>query len=503
MTDEFILLPREGLVARDAATANILAALPRAVSTGPSVSASLSQHGGGALEILDTAMETGPKLVRMAAEDAEVINRTSTAMRVVPVVTYTLPDVRPERMHPRIATTPAGIHPLAGTAFTVTCSEAGTNAPIAGADVIAFDNFAQLTGDQGKTDATGSVSLTIQGNTIDRLYVYTAETHWGAFRRNVPVVGGANIQLSIDPVSLTFVDAVRHYYGASRFVPATGVVVGVVDTGVGPHGDLNLLGGANTVTGEPATAIDDWYGHGTHVAGLIGSNGTPPSGLRGVSPGVGVRAYRVFGQGAEGATNYAILKALIRAALDQCDIVNLSLGGGPADTVVEEAIADARSQGMLVVVAAGNDGRKPVSYPAAYPGATAVSALGRDGTFPVGSVHDGDRQRPPNATDPAEFMASFSNVGSQIAVTAPGVGVLSTLPNNRHGPMSGTSMAAPVAAGAAASLLSQNAATFGLPRNAARSQAIQNLLYMTSAKRTFTPNGPIYEGFGLPDPAVV
>jgi subtilisin family serine protease len=291
---------------------------------------------------------------------------------------------------------------------------------------------------------------------------------------------------------------VRFYYGNSRFDPATGVTVGVIDTGVGPHHDLNVVSGRNTVTGEPAAAWQDWFEHGTHVSGLIGASGTPPNGLRGMAPGVPIRAYRVFGKNAQGATNYAILKAMIFAATDGCDIINLSLGGGPNEPIVEEAISDARDQGMLVMVAAGNDGRQPVNYPAAYAGSTAVSALGREGTYPVGSVASAEALRPPNSTvDAAEFIAEFSNIGSRVALTAPGVGVLSTLPNNAYGPMSGTSMAAPVAAGAAACLLSRDPAVFALARDRARSDAIEKLLQSHGAKRGF---GLVFEGYGLPDP---
>ena len=73
---------------------------------------------------------------------------------------------------------------------------------------------------------------------------------------------------------------------------------------------------------------------------------------------------------------------MILAGEDRCDVINLSVGGGPHDVIVEESIQDARDQGMLVVIAAGNDGRKAVSYPAAYSGATAVSALGHESGFP-------------------------------------------------------------------------------------------------------------------------
>src|SRR5262249_38715225 len=149
-------------------------------------------------------------------------------------------------------------------------------------------------------------------------------------------------------------------------------------TGCGPHADLNIVGARNTVTGELASETRDGGHHGTHVAGLVGARGVAVNGIRGVAPGVNLRSYRVFGAGANGASNYAILKAMIFAAMDQCDIINLSLGGGPANDIVKEAIEDAANQGMLVIIAAGNNYRSPVSYPAAYPLTTPVSAMGRE-----------------------------------------------------------------------------------------------------------------------------
>jgi subtilisin len=192
---------------------------------------------------------------------------------------------------------------------------------------------------------------------------------------------------------------------------------------------------------------------------------------------------------------------MIFAAADDCDIINLSLGGGPHDFIVEESINDARNQGMLVVIAAGNDDRRPVNYPAAYAGATAVSAMGREGTFPAGSLEEADVLRPPYATqDPTEFIAAFSNIGPQIAVTGLGVGALSTLPNNLYGPLSGTSMASPVVTGAAASMLSQNSMIHNMARNRARSDAIERMLQTQCVRRGF---GSVCEGYGLPSPAVV
>jgi subtilisin len=199
-------------------------------------------------------------------------------------------------------------------------------------------------------------------------------------------------------------------------------------------------------------------------------------------------------------TNYPVIHALLQAQSDRCDILNLSLettGERRRDEALEEAIADARDHGMIVVVAAGNDNRDAVDYPAAYPGATAVSAMGREGTFPRRALEEMTVSPPKGHKDPKEFIASFSNVGEQISVTALGVGVLSTLPGNDWGSCSGTSMAAPVVAGAAACLLSRNPAIYNMARNSARSDAIEQLLIANCVRRGF---GPTFEGHGMPDP---
>jgi subtilisin len=355
-------------------------------------------------------------------------------------------------------------------------------------------------GVQGTTDANGEVHLNLSASTIDRLYVYAPAGYWGAYRSRLAV--NSPIPIDLMPVDLAYQDCLRFYYGATNFDGTVGVKVGIIDSGVGPHTDLNINTGdsRNTVTGEPASDFEDGGSHGTHVAGIVGSNGAPGTGLRGMAPGVEMVALRVF-PAHGGASNYAILKAMIYAADAGCDIINLSLGGGPPDPIVREAIDDARDQGMLVVAAAGNGGRKPVSFPAAYNRVIAVSAMGREGTFPQDSLDEADVLRPPTSTvDADEFIAAFSNIGIEINCTGPGVGVLSTLPNNAFGPMSGTSMASPAVAGAAACLLSQNSQIHSMPRGDQRADAIWNLLVHNCSRRGF---GAQFEGAGLPDPAVV
>ena len=474
----YILLPRRGVVARQGGAAEVaLASLPVVASTGPAVTAVLA--GGVPVRIFDTTRENGPKLVEIDDDAARDLNATQGPVRALPLVVYRRPEpvgLAFEGSADGLTATypvpgPGGVPlavPAAGGAvqLTVTVTDANTGQPVPGVVAAAILN-GQVS--RATTDAGGVAVIGVSAAGSAALHCIPPVTagYWGAYRASVAVPGP--IAVSLTPVDLTFIDAVRFYYGNSRFNPGTGVVVGVLDTGVGPHLDLNVAGGRNTVTGEPATDFQDGHYHGTHVAGLVGASG----GLRGLAPGIPVRSYRVFAQGGAGATNYAILKAMILAGIDGCDIINLSLGGGPYDTVVDEAIEDARHQGMLVVIAAGNDHRQVVSYPAAYRAATAVSALERETTFPPGSSPEANVLRPPHSTgDPLEFLADFSNVGPQIAITGPGVGVLSTLPNNHYGPLSGTSMAAPVVAGAAACLLSQNPLIHQMTRYAQRSAAI-------------------------------
>ncbi|HEX4612028.1 MAG TPA: S8 family serine peptidase, partial [Urbifossiella sp.] len=156
---------------------------------------------------------------------------------------------------------------------------------------------------------------------------------------------------------------------------------------------------------------------------------------------------------------------------------------------------EANAAGTVVVVAAGNDGRKPVSYPAMDDLAVAVSAVGRKGTFPAGSAESGDVAAP-FGTDPKNFLAAFSNVGDALDVAGAGVGVVSTVPGGGHAPMSGTSMACPAVTGVTARLLANAPAVLNMPRDANRANAIKALLFAQAKPLGF---GITNEGKGLPE----
>jgi subtilisin len=285
----------------------------------------------------------------------------------------------------------------------------------------------------------------------------------------------------------------RFFYGGSPDNAGQGVKVGVIDTGISAEPDLHIDGGFNAVKGEDPTDFgDNGEGHGTHVAGIIAARGKPPAGIRGLAPAVTLRSYRVFGKGEKSASNFDILKALDHAVQDGCDLVNMSLGGGTLDDATHEAITHARANGTLVIAAAGNDDRSPVSSPASDPLAIAVSALGRKGTFPPKSVETGDVQSP-FGTDKKNYIASFSNIGPEIDLTGPGDGIISTFPGG-YAVLDGTSMACPAVTGAAAKLIATRPDILSMSRKQARSDEMTKAVFQKANVLGF---GPAFEGQGL------
>jgi subtilisin family serine protease len=205
--------------------------------------------------------------------------------------------------------------------------------------------------------------------------------------------------------------------------------VAVLDSGIDlQHPDLKAAyaGGFNTYFGdknapnETADPVDD-VGHGTHVSGTIAATDND-LGVIGVAPGVHLYMVRVLTNGSGAISkiitgvNWVVQQ---KAAKGGDWIISMSLGGCQPSQTFANAISNAINNGILVVAAAGNhDATQPdtctgadsdnsyhVSYPAAYPGVIAVAAV-----------------------DSAQAVADFSNFGPEVAVSAPGVTVLSTVP---------------------------------------------------------------------------
>jgi subtilisin family serine protease len=486
--NQFILLPMEGIRASlpgaGAAAGRFLSRL--AVEPGRARPFRMSLASGAELRLLDSVSEYGAKLVEIAPGALSALRARQPGLRLVPL-SFFRPAVAPRL---RAET---GVAAKTAVKVRLRIVSRKDGAPVAGALVVAFTDFERRIGAQGWTNAKGEVRLALGSASpkLKRLYVYADKGFWSALRKNLTV--SSDTRITLVPLWLDYVDCLRHFYGGAYSEAGEGVKVGVVDTGIAEHPDLEVDGGENTVVGEDKEEFgDNGNGHGTHVAGIIAAHGRPPEGIGGLAPAVALRSYRVFAEGSEEASNSSVTKAIDRAVEHGCDLINLSLGGGPADEAVQSAIQHAVSQGSLVIAAAGNDRRQPVNFPASYSLCLAVSAMGRKGTFPSGTTQTAEVASPYGA-DKNNFVAAFSNIGPEIDLTAPGLGIVSTYPAG-YAVLDGTSMACPAVVGAAAAILSAQPELLGMPRGSARSEAMARAVL---ERARILGMGSLYEGQGL------
>lgn len=236
-----------------------------------------------------------------------------------------------------------------------------------------------------------------------------------------------------------------------------GVKVGIIDTGIDyTHPDLvDRYAGGYDFYNNDSDPFDD-RGHGTHVAGTIAAsyNGV---GVVGVAPEAQLYALKVFGSTGSGSFSDVV------AAVEWCmkngiQVTNNSYGA-PSDPgkTVKAVFDKAASAGIINVASAGNDGSgtDTVEYPAKFSSVIAVSA-----------------------TDSNDNLASYSSTGPNIELAAPGSSIYSTLPGGGYGYKSGTSMASPHVAGAAAVLYGMG--TADLNGDGLISDDIRNLLEVSA-----------------------
>lgn len=257
---------------------------------------------------------------------------------------------------------------------------------------------------------------------------------------------------------------------AKKEAPGKGTVVAVIDTGVDyTHKDLadNIWVNEGEIPGngidddgngyvDDVHGVDfvegdsdpmDEHGHGTHVAGIIAMTPGNGGGV-GVAYGAKIMCVRA-GQANGSFASTDIAKAIKYAADNGADVINMSFGGTGRSYLVESALQDAFPSCVLVA-AAGNDGLPTTD-------AKQAGYLFTEDIYPAGYKYVIGVM----ATDNNKSLAYFSNwdfkegSGCEYEMAAPGVGIYSTLPGNRYACWSGTSMATPNVAAAAAILRSK------------------------------------------------
>lgn len=214
------------------------------------------------------------------------------------------------------------------------------------------------------------------------------------------------------------------------------VKVAVIDSGIRrTHEDFTpsrILTGHDYVSND--SDPNDSCGHGTHVSGTVAATTGNGAGVAGLSqatilPLKGLDAVGgLLSVQCTGSTA-AIAQAIVDAADQGANIISMSIGGG-SSTTLANAVTYAWNKGVVLVAAAGNDGASnSIDYPGAYPEVIAVAAL-----------------------DSTKTKASYSDMGPQLDIAAPGSDVISTSnsADNGYTTMSGTSMATPHVSGALA-----------------------------------------------------
>lgn len=211
------------------------------------------------------------------------------------------------------------------------------------------------------------------------------------------------------------------------------VIIAVLDTGVQlDHPDLvdKLITGYN-VEDSTSNANDD-FGHGTHVAGIIGATVNNEEGVAGVSWYNKLMPVKVLNSSGSGST-YSVAQGIIWATDNGAKVINMSLGNYASADFLHEAIKYAYERDVVLIAASGNDNTARPGYPAAYPEVFAVGA--------TTNTHE---------------RAAFSNYGDYIDVVAPGDAIASTYIGGQYAALSGTSMASPHVAALAGLIRSIN-----------------------------------------------
>ena len=265
---------------------------------------------------------------------------------------------------------------------------------------------------------------------------------------------------------------------------SSGFSVAIVDSGIAPHADLPLsrIRAYKDFVSGGHLPIDN-CGHGTHVAGIVAGSGAQSDGLyAGIAPGVDIVALRVLGDTCSGNTS-DVIDALEWIARNhqtyKIKVVNISLGHAVLESIFTDPLVQAverlSRKGIAVVTAAGNQGSLTatgdpgyggVGVPCNAPSAICVGSLDTQGTPDLSDdrVSDSSSRGPtrfdllvkPDLIAPGVNIVSLAARGSHLFTAYPHLRVPGTNGRPEYFTLSGTSMASPVVAGAAALLLREN-----------------------------------------------
>jgi len=376
--------------------------------------------------------------------------------------------------------------------------------PLAGVGVsLAGDGFPQ----EARTDKRGEVTVplvALAGRRARALFVSAPHGYWDRYVTD-PELSDTDVNVvrlkALEETIGGFPDQYRHGWGERQMgldrlpdaLCGSGVKIAIVDSGVDTTHPLlrHIRHGVDlTNRSDPHGWGHDIIGHGSHAAGIIAARDESGKAMRGFAPEAEIHVLKLF----PGGQCSNLLEALDYCLELDIDIVNLNLACPERSQAVEQKLEEAALQGIACIVAAGNCGG-PVRYPASSPYALAVGAVGQLNEFPEDTYDATTVVRTLVAPD-GTFSPSWTCSGPEIAMCAPGVAVLSTVPGG-FGPQSGTAVAAAHVTGLAALLLAHHPAFQG-PLRIRNPQRVAALFGMVRRMCVPYPFGPERAGAGLP-----
>ena len=261
----------------------------------------------------------------------------------------------------------------------------------------------------------------------------------------------------------------------NKGITGKGIKIAIIDTGCSNHSDLNknIIGGKNFTTEDNRNELiyNDYCGHGTHVAGIIGANGK----MKGVAPNASLLILKVLEKNGNGNME-SLVNAVNYAISQRVDIINMSLGCKADITELQDAIKLAIDKGIVVVSASGNEGdgnanTNEIDYPSGYEQVISVGAM-----------------------DNRRLATTFSNSNCYVDILAPGVNIISTAIDNSYVLMDGTSMACPHISGAIALLKEWGKTEFGRNLSVMElyAQLIKNTIELNNVDRKIQGNGMVF-----------
>jgi hypothetical protein len=399
---------------------------------------------------------------------------------------------------------PRGLLPLSPSTAELALRIIGErDQPLARAGIIVYGPGFPI---QAISDESGTVRVNLFGGGPDQvraIYVKPKANHWERLIVAPELNRSGVTTIKVQPLSETLgnlaserlVPWSQRLMGLDQTVTldGAGIRIGIIDSGCdNTQSSLRHVTRGRDFTGRAgakrndAEWTDDALGYGTHSAGiLVAASGA--QGIAGAAPRAELHALKVFPDGR--------LSDLL-AALDECaerelDLVSLNVGYSEPSELLDQKLRELRRKGVACIAPAGAE-----PFPAMLPSVLAVGAIGKLREFPPDTCH-AEASIPELTGYDGVFPAAFTGMGPHVALAAPGVAVVSTVPGG-YAALDGTGIAATHVTGLAALILAHHPLFRG-PLKGRSEQRVSTLFGLLRASAAMPITDPLRGGAGVPN----